>query len=154
MLPVLKYQNDFDKISSTGMPVLILKNKKECDCYSREELLDSEPNPYCSKCYGTGYERTKIITENIRHEVLSSGSKYYEKTFYNTTINDYRIFFMPEKYKFITTEDLICTLDENNKIISVYKVINKERYNAETFVYYEIYGQKLNFLPNVEVPND
>lgn len=150
MLPVLKYKSDFEKICSTGTPVLVLKKRQECNCYSKEELLDSEPNPYCPKCFGTGYERTYITTENIRHEPQSN---YYEKTIYNSTINDIRIFFMPEKYKFITTEDLIATLDENNKIISIYEVVNKEKYNAEEFVYYEIYGKKLNFLSNIEVSN-
>lgn len=150
-LPTLKYQSDFEKLCSTGAPVIILKKKKECDCYSKDELIDSEPNPYCPKCYGTGFERTLIQTENIRHEVQTNGTgTYYEKTIYNTTINEIRIFFLPEKYKFITTEDLIATLDENNEIISIYKVVNKERYNAEEFAYYEIYGEKLNFLSNIK----
>lgn len=155
MLPVLKYKSDFEKLCSTGTPVLLLKKKKECNCYSKDELLDSEPNPYCNKCFGTGYERTYIITENIRHEVQTNGTgTYYEKTIYNSTINDIRIFFMPEQYKFLTTEDLIATLDENNKIISIYKIVNKEKYNAEEFIYYEIYGKKLNFLSDVEVSNN
>lgn len=155
MLPVLKYKSDFEKLCSTGMPVLILKKKKECNCYSKDELIDSEPNPYCIKCFGTGYERIQITTEKIRHEVQTSGTgTYYEKTIYNSSINEKRIFFMPEQYKFLTTEDLIATLDENNKIISIYKIVNKERNNAEEFVYYEIYGEKLNFLSNIEVTNN
>lgn len=147
MLPVLKYKQDFEKLCSTGVPVVILKKEKECDCYSKSELIDSEPNPYCEKCFGTGYERMQIFTEKIRHEVQSNGTgTYYEKTVYNPSINEIRIFFMPEQYKFITTEDLIATLDEDNKIVSIYEVVNKERYNAEEFVYYEIYGKKLNFV--------
>lgn len=27
-LPTLKYQNDFEKVSATGVPVIILKKKK------------------------------------------------------------------------------------------------------------------------------
>lgn len=159
MLPTLKYKKDFDKIMATGVPVVILKNKNKCDCYSEEELIDSEPSPYCPKCYGTGYERNIILTDKIRHEVQTNGTgTYYEKTIYNTSINEIRVFFMPEFYKFISTEDLIGTLDDTEKnIVSIYKVVNKERYNAEDFVYYEIYGEKLNFLSNlsgIEVPHD
>ena len=152
MLSTIKLKKDFDLASSTGTPIVILKKQDRCDCYSDTELLDSEPNSYCNKCYGTGYKRNIIITSNIRHEVLTSNFNNYEKTVYNTSINDYRIFFMPQQYSFLTTEDLIANIDvDNNTIIALYKIVNKERYNAEDFVYYEIYGKKLNFTPEIEV---
>lgn len=156
MLPTLKYKKDFEKISLTGVPILILKKNKKCDCFYEDELIDSEPNPYCNKCYGTGYERSLIITEKIRHEIQTNGTgTYYEQTIYNTTLNEIRVFFLPETYKFVTTEDLLATLDDSEKNInSIYRVVNKERYNAEDFVYFEVYGEKINFLPKIEVPND
>lgn len=147
MLSTIKLKKDFDAVSSTGSSVIILKKNKKCDCYDPTELLDSEPNPYCEKCFGTGYTRKIILTEKIRHEPYSdSRSLNLENTLYNTSINDYRIFFMPQLYSFLSTEDLIVVIDGDNKdVTSLYKIVNKERYNADDFVYYEIFGKKIVF---------
>lgn len=152
MLPTIKYKKDFDYLMSTGSPVVILKKNNKCDCFDETELINSEPSPYCRKCFGTGYERNLIFTENIRHEIHGmSVSVPLEKVVYNSSINEIRIFFMPSEYSFITTEELIGVLDENNKITSLYKVVNKEKYKVEDFSYLEIYGEKINFVPTLEV---
>ena len=147
----LKYKIDFEKICQTGTPVLILKKGERCDCYDPTELINSEPKPYCKKCFGLGYVRNYFFTENIRHEPLSEyGKNTSEVTLYNSTINNKRIFFFPERYFFITTEDLIATFN-NDKIISVYKVINKEIYNVNDFAYAEIIGEKINFISTLNL---
>lgn len=151
MLSTEKYKIDFERISKTGRPVLILKKSSRCDCYDPNELIDSEPNPYCEKCMGTGYLRNYIFTENIRHEPLNEVSnKNSEILVYNSSINEKRIFFFPERYSFLTTEDLIATI-YNDEILSIYKVVSKEIYNAEDFYYLEIIGKKINFTSKLSL---
>ena len=153
MLATEKYKLDFERASKTGRPVLILKKGSLCNCHDPNELTESEPNPYCEKCFGTGYLRNFILTENIRHEPLNDVTKNNSEILvYNSSINEKRIFFLPERHSFITTEDLIATI-YNNEVLSVYKVVNKEIYNAEDFCYLEIVGSKINFIPNIKFQN-
>lgn len=148
-----KYKQSFIEASETGSKVLILKAGEQCDCFEPKELLNSEPNPKCGKCFGTGHRRTLIFTTKIRHDSESNNStKNYETLDLNKSINDYRCFFMPEQYKFITTMDLIATLDDEEKnISSIYKVISTEKFKANDFVFYEVIGEKINYTSEVSI---
>lgn len=148
-----KYKQSFIEASETGSRVLILKAGEQCDCFEPKELLNSEPNPKCGKCFGTGNRRILIFTTKIRHDSDASLSdKNYEKMDLNKSINDYRCFFMPEQYKFIGTMDLIATLDdEEQNISSIYKVISTEKFKANDFVFYEVIGEKINYTSEVSI---
>lgn len=148
-----KYKQSFIEASETGSRVLILKAGDQCDCYDPKDLLNSEPNPKCGKCFGTGNKRTLIYTTKIRHDSDSNGSsKHYESLDLNRSINDFRCFFMPEAYKDVNTMDLIATLnDDEVSINSIYKVVNKEKFQANDFVFYEIIGERINYTSEVSI---
>lgn len=142
-----KYSLKFKEASETGSKVLLLKGIEKCDCFSEDRLIDSEPDPHCPKCFGTGLKRQAFLTSKIRNEINNAYSQQFENTDKNTTINEKRKFFFPVFYEPITTEDYICLLDINERtIISVYKVVNKEQFRDHDFVFYEIVGKKVNFV--------
>ncbi len=148
-----KYKQSFLEASETGSRVLILKAGEQCDCFNPKELLNSEPNPKCGKCFGTGTTRTLIYTTKIRHDSDSDNSqKHYERLDLNKSINDFRCFFMPETYKHINTMDLIATLDdEERNINSIYRVVSKEKFKANDFVFYEVIGERINYTSEVSI---
>lgn len=147
------YKQIFSDASKTGSKVLILKAGKRCDCHDPEDLLNSEPDPKCKKCFGTGVTRNLIFTTNIRHDSKGgNGITNYERLDLNKSINDFRCFFMPEEYKFVTTRDLIATLEDNEKdILSIYRVISVEKFKANDFIFYEMIGEKINYVPEVNI---
>ena len=142
-----KYSYRFKEASETGSKILWLKATCKCDCFDENRLIDSEPDPKCPKCYGTGMKRQAIFTDKIRNEINNAYNQQFETTNFNTTINEKRKFYIPEFYKEMNTEDLLCFLDKDERTInSVYKVVNKEEFRDHDFIFYEIVGKKLNFL--------
>lgn len=149
MLPTNVYEQRFKKSSETGTQVFWLKSKGVCDCFDSDNLINSEPDPRCLKCFGTGNTRNVILTSKIRNEIQNKRAESFEDTMKNSTINERRKFYVPEIYKEMSTTDLIVFLDSDLTPISLYKIINKEQFKAEDFIFYEITGEKINFIPEL-----
>ena len=142
------YEKKFKDASSTGRSVVILKADGDCECFEKDSLINSEPNPRCKLCLGTGKHRVQIKTEEIRYE-LSTGSdgQQYEILDYTKSTSDVYSFFFPKHYSFIENSDIIVTFDDNGIPYTAFEVINKEKFVKNDFVYYEVFGRKITYLP-------
>lgn len=150
VLPTKSYEKKFKTSSETGERVLWLKKNTPCDCFDSDSLIHSEPNPICLKCFGTGYTRQIIYTSKIRNEIQNQRAESFEETYKNSTINERRRFYIPELYREMSTTDLIIFLDSDLTPISIYKIINKEQFRTEDFIFYEITGEKINFVSSLK----
>lgn len=138
------YKKRFEEASDTGRKVLILKADGTCDCFNPNDLTNSEPNPKCNECFGTGKFRTMIRTEKIRYELNVETYKEYlgltRETF------DVYSFFFPEYYGHLTNADIIVTFDEKEVAIAAFEIVNIEKFVKDKFVYYEVFGRKITYL--------
>lgn len=144
------YKEQFKNASETGRSILILKSSSDCDCYNKNSLIDSEPNPKCPKCYGTGKKRILIKTPKLRYELSSSGKTgYLESQDLIKTTNEIYSFYLDEYLGFVNNEDIFITFDEDGKPIAAFEVSNREKFVYYDFVYYEYFAKKLTYLPEV-----
>lgn len=141
----------FKEASETGVKVLILKAIGKCDCYDEEDLSNSEPDPTCQKCYGTGLKRIRVTSEKIR---FNSKSESASKTSMENggllkgTRETY-VFYFSSKYGFLSNKDYICLFEEdaeNSKVNRVFEIKNKAHLIYENFSYYEVYGTKVDYF--------
>lgn len=144
---MIDYSLKFKEASLTGSQVLILKATTQCDCFDPEELINSEPDPNCLKCLGTGCKRQAFLTEKVRNEIYNVYQANFEITDKNKTINEQRKFYLPEYYREIGTEDLIVLLDPDLNIVTVYEITNREEFRHHDFIFFEFIGKKINYLP-------
>lgn len=148
------YEKQFERISSTGRPVLILKAIDDCECFEKNNLLNSEPDINCPLCFGTGKKRLVIETEKIRYELGTSGNlSHLEKIDFNKATFDIYSFYFPAYYEFLNNNDIIITFDENGNLEIAFEIQNKEKFVNNNFVYYEVFAQKINYL-NLEDINE
>lgn len=151
---MLNYKEEFERISKTGREVLILKAAGDCECMNPDVLIDSEPDKKCQLCFGTGKHRVLIKTEKIRYELGNSGNLgYLETENYNKNTFENYSFYFPEHYGFLNNDDILIIFDENEKLNIAFEIKNKEMHKNGDFVYYEIFGKKINYL-NFEVINE
>lgn len=134
-----KLKEKFQAASETGKNIIILKAMEECDCFDKNDLLNSEPDPHCTKCYGTGKTRLKIITEKVRFDYITSK----ETTSIIENIEDDVAFYLGEIYSSINNEDIFIIPGKSMKCYSVQDTI-PNIYND--FMFLEILGKKIPFL--------
>ena len=144
------YEN-YKTILNKGKKVLLLKSGGACNCYS-ENILN-EPDVHCPKCKGTGFLRTKILTEKIRYGFLDiKKDTNIEKQSYEKIKNSVQVFYFPFNYDHIDMKDIIVVLkhDSSNKLIYPYKeetffkVIDKKENIIDDFKYIKIVAEKIN----------
>ena len=145
------YYHQLKVILNTGKQVLLLKAGNSCDCYSANIL--NEPDIHCDKCFGTGFLRTKILTEKIRYGFLDiKKDTNLEKQNYEKIKNSIQIFYFPFNYEHIDFKDIIVTLkhDSNNKILKpikeeiYFKVLDKKENVINNFKYIKVVAEKIN----------
>lgn len=146
----IKTRKDFENISTTGEEVLILKaSETKCDCYDDRNLINSEPDPYCKKCFGTGVYRNKILSNKIRYAV---DTKKTESVNPNTYLKEKVIFYFNENYSFLSNKDILCIFNcERTSVEKMYRIVSKQKMQADDFVYYKIVGNKINYIQKIEV---
>lgn len=148
----MSVDKDFEKASNTGREIFILFAKDQCDCYNPKDLVNSEPNPTCSKCFGTGKTRTNIKTEKVRYQIYNDGGNILENQDKNQTqySDEKLVFFLPAKYINVSNEELFCTLKEGTiECDKLYRIVNIVPFFCEGFIFYEAYGEKINLAPEV-----
>ena len=120
---------------------MILKSNGRCDCFSQGRLVNSEPDPFCKKCFGTGDIRIKILTPKLRKDPLIVPGEIDE--FEKVSLTDY-IFFLPSNFNFVTNKDIIATLndEDSSKLEIFYEVCEKTKYTTGEFSYYEVLARK------------
>lgn len=138
-----KIHSDFDAASNTGESVYILKAVANCTCYDKNDLFNSEPDPHCKKCFGTGKERVVIKTANSRFDY--SNYKQTNTNDVNITENydDTTSFYLPEVYQTVNNMDIIVV---PSNPIKFYKVENTLPNIYKDFRFFEIIGKKIAFL--------
>lgn len=150
----MDYSEKFKKISETGKEVIILKAVEDCDCFEKDNLLNSEPDINCKFCFGTGKRRFIIETEKIRYEIGSNGELgYQERINLNKTTFDTYSFYFPSQYYYLNNDDIIVITDCKNTLTMAFEIINKETYKKDDFIYYEVFARKINYL-DLEVINE
>lgn len=143
--------NQFDSISKTGEKVLILKSMGDCNCFVKDSLVNSEPDPKCPKCLGTGKIRGLFLTEKIRTQNERKTSTESEDKDGYALSKDNELFFLKNYYDFINNDDLICTFQFNsNKPLKLYKVTSKQNFIFNKFYFLEITGEKIQFAYNLD----
>lgn len=142
----MNLNSSFDSISNTGEKVLILKAMENCDCFVKNSLVNSEPNPKCHKCLGTGKIRNIFLSERIRTQNEGKNSKEIENKDGYSLSKDNELFFFKHYYDFINNDDLICTLDFNSKSPhKLYNVTSKQTFIYKDFYFLEVTGDKIQF---------
>lgn len=145
---------DFKVILNTGKKVLLLKADAACDCVS-EGILAGEPDAHCPICKGTGFTRTKIITEKIRSGFLDvKKDTGLENQTFEKIKNEILVFYFPFNYDHINAKDIIVTLKHNasNEIVKpftnlvYYKVINIKEAIVDDFKFIKIIGEKFQYM--------
>ncbi len=146
------YKEQFEQAAKTGRSVLILKSVGNCDCLDTDSLINSEPDPKCKKCYGTGKTRISIKTPKIRYELSNSGKYgYLESIDLTKTTNEIYSFYLFDTFGFVNNEDIIVIFDELGNVLSAFEVVNRETFTYDEFVYYEYFGKKIQFMPKVDL---
>ena len=146
----MNLENSFDSISDTGDKVIVLKAVGDCDCYTKGSLVNSEPNPRCKKCLGTGKIRTIYLTENIRSENKKRGSSSKEDRDGYTLVEEDELFFFKNYYDFLNNDDLICVVDFNLKSPQkLYNITSKQKFKYNNFYFLEVVGKKIQFSYNM-----
>ena len=149
--------DEYKVLLNTGKKVMLLKNGGVCECYSKNIL--NEPDIHCEKCYGTGFIRTKIVTEKIRYGFLDiKKDTNIEKQSYEKIKNSIQVFYFPFNYDHINMKDIIVTLKHNssNEILlpfkkeTFFKVIDFKENVKDNFKYLKIVAEKINGIGVVE----
>ena len=149
--------DEYKVLLNTGKKVMLLKSGGMCECYSQNIL--NEPDIHCEKCYGTGFSRTKIITEKIRYGFLDiKKDTNIEKQSYEKIKNSIQVFYFPFNYDHINMKDIIVTLKHNssNEILlpfkkeTFFKVIDVKENVKDNFKYLKIVAEKINGIGVVE----
>lgn len=143
-----KVVEDFKSASSTGKSVILLKAISDCDCFNSNDLFNSEPDPHCTKCYGTGKKRLKIITEKIRFDYQGNNNTSKESNSIIENYEDKVVFYLPEIYHSVNNLDIIAIPTEPMRC---YVVENTFPNIYNDFRYYEVLGKKIPFLNMKEV---
>jgi hypothetical protein len=138
-----KVHNDFQIASATGEELYLLKAIKDCSCYNKNDLFNSEPDPHCKKCFGTGKERLIIKTAKSRFDYAS-----YQKTNKNEdniteNFDDKTSFYLPEVYQTVDNKDILVI---RSNPIRYYKVENTFSNIYQDFRFFEIIGKKISFM--------
>ncbi|MGL5719130.1 hypothetical protein [Cetobacterium sp.] len=142
----MNISNTLDLISETGEKVLLLKSMGDCDCYIKDSLVNSEPDPKCHKCVGTGKIRGIFLTEKIRTQNERKNSTEPEDKDGYSLSKDNELFFFKDYYDFINNDDLICTLEFNStKPLKLYKITSKQTFIYNNFYFLEVTGEKIQF---------
>ena len=148
---------EYKVLLNKGKKVMLLKSGGTCECFSNN-ILD-EPDIHCTNCYGTGFKRTKIITEKIRYGFLDiKKDTNIEKQNYEKIKNSIQIFYFPFNYDHINMKDIIVTLKHNssNEILlpfkkeTFFKVIDVKENVKDNFKYLKIVAEKINGIGVVE----
>ncbi|MGL6098609.1 MAG: hypothetical protein ACRC0G_03175 [Fusobacteriaceae bacterium] len=136
-------EKDFDLASSTGQSVFILKAVENCDCHDENDLFNSEPNPHCKKCFGTGKERLIIKTANMRFDYGTSKNMAVGNENITENFEDTTYFYMPEVYQTVNNTDVIVV---PTNPIRFYEVENTLPNVYKDFRFFEVIGKKIPYM--------
>ncbi|MGL6099128.1 MAG: hypothetical protein ACRC0G_05860 [Fusobacteriaceae bacterium] len=136
-------EKDFDAASHTGQSVYLLKAIGDCECHDEEDLFNSEPDPHCKKCFGTGKERLVIKTANIRFDYGTSKEMSNNDDNITENFEDTTYFYMPEIYQTVTNMDVIVV---PTNPIRYYEVENTLPNVFENFKFFEVIGKKIPYM--------
>ncbi|MGL4988288.1 MAG: hypothetical protein ACRCX2_37070 [Paraclostridium sp.] len=134
---------DFDTASSTGQSVYLLKALNDCECHDKNDLFNSEPDPHCKKCFGTGKERLVVKTANMRFDYGTSKNASTSTTDLIENFEDITYFYMPEVYQTVNNTDIIVV---PTNPVKFYEVENTLPNIYESFRFFEVIGKKIPYL--------
>lgn len=138
-----KVLKDFQDASKTGKSVILLKAIGDCDCFNPNDLFNSEPDPHCEKCFGTGKKRLRVITEKIRFDYQGYNNSSNESTSIVENYEDKVVFYLPEIYNSVNNLDIIAIPTEP---LRCYAIENTFPHIYNGFTYFEVMGKKIPFL--------
>ncbi|MGL5714994.1 MAG: hypothetical protein ACRCX2_18405 [Paraclostridium sp.] len=136
--------------SQTGKEIFILKAIGQCDCFDPDDLINSEPDPHCLNCFGTGQERVQIKTDKLRYDYTSntSNSKINDDIIEST--EELFVFYIPTTGTYsglmLDNDDIVYTTDTNSKF---FEVINRFEYILNDFSYHEVVAKKIPHINGV-----
>lgn len=138
-----KIHNEFNAASNTGESIFLLKAIGDCDCFDPNDLFNSEPDPHCKKCFGSGKKRLVVKTANTRFDY--TGYKQTDSGEVNITENydDTTAFYLPEIYQTVNNMDILVV---PSNPIKFYKVENTLPNIYMDFRFFEVIGKKIAFM--------
>ncbi|MGL5315226.1 MAG: hypothetical protein ACRCX2_19755 [Paraclostridium sp.] len=142
-----KIHLNFDAASATGEELYILKAVNDCTCYDKKDLFNSEPDPHCKKCFGTGKERLIIKTAKTRFDYTTYTQTNSNDVNITENFDDKTAFFLPEIYQTINNMDIIVV---PSNPIRFYKIENTLPNIYQNFRFFEVVGKKIPFM-NVSI---
>lgn len=172
-------RNIFDNVSTTGIQVLILRDVGKCDCIKNNingsdtvetddyfgllnnNILGKEDitnivddielaDPNCNKCYGTGVNFFKILSNKVRFSNSTSTNAgdggELERQDFKLLKDDMIFLYVPYYYNFLTLKDYIGILETDDvneikkpiKLLNLYKIVNINEYVDGDFKYFRV----------------
>ncbi|MGL4998090.1 MAG: hypothetical protein ACRC5T_03905 [Cetobacterium sp.] len=136
----------FKELSDAGLNVTFLKSDGVCVCYDPKSLINSEPDPYCEKCLGTGKKRTIVKSEKLRYQNLSNSSLRTDEGLFKT-VEESLLLFAYEHYGIFDSEDMIFVSGANENVL--YEIEDKKPFVYHDFKFLEFYCKKVKFSKRI-----